>query len=206
MKTLWKQSLKVRLQFTPRSVQDATKRSRHMSRVLVMRLLRVIGECRSRSAFCPRRDVVRGWQHRDRFVLLVAPRSEKIGEHGRRKRRLLDDECTRTKMLAGLTVVGLSRHPSSIWPEQSMWQATWREQAHGARRTSRSATCAGHCQWHWKRTARFFVHFCTCFKIVVLVQFRRTPSKSSAPCQDTDNPDDAQRESIWVQLVLNTSM
>ena len=43
--------------------------------------------------------------------------------------------------------------------------------------------CAGHCQWHCKRTVRCFIHFWNCFFIVVLVQFRRTPSRSSAPCQ-----------------------
>ena len=53
-------------------------------------------ECRSRSACCPRRDVVRGWQHRvqdrDCSCSMVAPISEKIGEHGRRKRRHVDVE------------------------------------------------------------------------------------------------------------------
>ena len=85
-----------RLQFIPRSVRAATKQSRHMLRVFVMRLLRVIGRCRSRSACCPRRDVVRGWQHRvhqrDGLCFLVAPRSEKIDAHGRQKRRHVDDE------------------------------------------------------------------------------------------------------------------
>ena len=70
---------------------------------------------------------------------------------------------------------------SSTGAEPTTLQATWR--AHRARRTSRSATCAGHCQWHWKRTARCFFHFYNCFFIDVLVQFRRTPSRSSAPCQ-----------------------
>ena len=49
-------------------------------------------ECRSRSACCPRRDVVRGWQDRDGLCFLVAPRCEKIGERGRRKRHHVEDE------------------------------------------------------------------------------------------------------------------
>ena len=53
-------------------------------------------------------------------MLLAAPRSEKIGEHGRRKRRHVDDV---TRMFAVLN----PPHPSSIWPEHSMLQATWRE-------------------------------------------------------------------------------
>ena len=94
VKTLWKHSLKVRLQFIPRSVRAATKQSRHMSRVLVLRLLQVIGSIGIGPRVCPRRDVVSGWQYRDGLCFLAAPRSEKIGEHGRRKRRHVDDECT----------------------------------------------------------------------------------------------------------------
>ena len=64
-----------------------------MSRVLVMWLLRVIG-----SVGLGLR-VVRGAMlvvagSTEMVCALVAPRSEKIGEHGRRKRRHVDDECT----------------------------------------------------------------------------------------------------------------
>ena len=60
-----------------------------MPRVLVMRLLRVIGSVGLGLRVVRGAMTVQRW-----FVLLAAPRSEKIGEHGRRKRRHADDECT----------------------------------------------------------------------------------------------------------------
>ena len=90
VKTLWKQSRKVRLQFIPRSVRSTTKKSRHMLRVLVMRLLRVIGSLGLRVVHGGMLSVDGSTEMVS--ALLVAPRSERIGEHGRRKRCHVDDE------------------------------------------------------------------------------------------------------------------
>ena len=90
VKTLWEQSLKVRFQFIPRSVRSTTKKSRHMSRVLVMRLLRVIGSLGLRVVHGGMLSVDGSTEMVS--ALLVAPRSERIGEHGRRKRCHVDDE------------------------------------------------------------------------------------------------------------------
>ena len=98
-------------------------------------------ECRSRSACCPYRDGLCFWRHQDLKRL-----GNMGGERGAMWLMNARDEdvcCFDCGRIAHST---------------SMLQATWREQAHRARRTSRSATCAGHCQWHWKRSA-----FWNCF-------------------------------------------
>ena len=156
VKTLWKHSLKVRLQFIPRSVRAATKQSRHMSRVLAMRLLRVIGvglglrvvrgamlsvvgiECRT--------EIVRAlWWHQ--YLKRLANMGGERGAMWMLNERDQGVCCFDSGRVAPL-------RPFSIWPEHTMLQATRREQAHRPRRTSRSTTCAGHCQWRWTRTSR----------------------------------------------------
>ena len=143
VKTLWKHSLKVRHQFIPKSVQAATKQSRHMSRVLVLRLLRVIGSV----GLGPR--VVRG------AMLSVA------GSY-----------CGRIA----------HPRPSSIWPEHSMLQATWREQAPSTKNFEIGHVCA-FLPMALETPCQMFLSFLELCLLVVLVQFRRTPSRSSAPCQ-----------------------
>ena len=137
---------------------------------------------RSRSACCPRRDVVRGWQYRDGLCFwwhqdlkILANMGGERGAMWMMNARDEDVCCFDCGRIA-------THHPSSIWPELHVASNMARASAPSTKNFEIGHAC-GSLRTTLEAHCQIFHSFLHLFLIVVLVHFRRTPSRSSAPCQ-----------------------
>ena len=140
-------------------------------------------ECRSRSACCPRRDVVRGWQYRDGLCFWRHQDLKRLANMGGERgavwmmnARDKDVCCFDCGRIAHPPVVDLARtlHVASNMAGTG---------APSTKNFKIGHVCGSLPMALEKRTARCFIHFWNCFQLLCWCSFGVPPSMSSAPCQ-----------------------